>query len=105
MVDNGIQMAYINHVHEWYGENLMENIGSIKNPDNDKLYRFHRICRLEECEIDFYTNRKDHFFCSTEHQQEYWKRIRHGERSLQSEIFKQRNEIEKIKKQLGMNND
>lgn len=80
----------------------MEHIELVKNPQDNQFYRFHRICRLEECEADFYTNKKDHYFCCTEHQQEYWKRIRRGDRVLHSEIIKQRKDIEEIKQQLGI---
>lgn len=79
--------------------------GLIKNPKDNQFYRFYRICRLEECEIDFYTNRKDHYFCDTKHQQEYWKRIRQGDRAIHSEIIKQRKDIEEIKEQLGINKE
>jgi len=63
-------------------------------------FKFHRICRLEECEISFDTNRKEHYFCCTEHQQEYWKRIRCGDRTIIAEVSRQGKEIEKIKAKL-----
>ena len=74
------------------------------NPEDGQSYRFKRICRLEECEIEFYTNRKDHYFCDSNqnHQQEYWKRIRRGNRALEIEIAKQRKEIDELKKVVGI---
>jgi len=67
-------------------------------------YKYHRICQLEECDIEFDTNRKKHFFCCPAHQQEYWKRIRSGDRAIISEVSRQRNDIEKIKEKLGISN-
>jgi len=72
------------------------------NSEDGRYYRFKRICRLEECEIEFYTNKKDHYFHSTEHQQEYWKRIRRGDRALEIEVAKQRKEIDRLKEAMGM---
>ena len=72
------------------------------NPKDGKYYRFKRVCRLEECEVEFYTNKKEHYFCRTDHQQEFWKRIRRGDRQLEIEIAKQRREIERLKEIVGM---
>jgi len=72
------------------------------NPKDGERYRFKRICRLEECEIVFYTNRKEHYFHNRAHQQEYWKRIRQGDRQLEIEIAKQRREIERLKEAVGI---
>lgn len=74
----------------------------IINPANGKLYRFYRVCRLEECEIEIWTNKKDHYFCCTDHQQEYWKRTRRGDRALATEVHSQRKDIDKIKEKLGI---
>ena len=70
------------------------------NPSNNKKYRFFRICRLPGCNNEIYTNKKYHFFCSTEHQQEYWKRIRAGDRVVQSEVLKLRQEIDELKNKI-----
>lgn len=74
------------------------------NPEDGQYYRFKRICRLKECEIEFYTNRKEHYFCVSEekHQQEYWKRKRRGDRALEAEIAKQRKEIDELKEAVGI---
>ena len=62
------------------------------------FYRFHRICRLEECETEIHTNRKDHIFCRKAHQQEWWKRHR-GARGTASaqETRRLAKEVEELK--------
>jgi len=71
------------------------------NPQNKKKYRFFRICRLPGCNNEIYTNRKEHFFCCENHQQEYWKRIRAGDRIVQNEVSKLRKEIEELKQKIS----
>jgi len=63
-------------------------------------FRFHRICRLEECDIEFDTNYKQKLFCCTDHQQEWWKRQRAKESGLLSLVAKQGQEIETLKEQI-----
>ena len=66
-----------------------------KKYSND-YYRFHRICRLEECEIEIHTNRKDHYFCETAHRQEYWKRRRARGSIGAQELQRQSKRIEEL---------
>lgn len=74
------------------------------NLEDGQYYRFKRICRLEECEVEFYTNRKEHFFCDSDqdHQQEFWKRIRRGEKALEAEVVRQGKEIDRLKEAMGI---
>ena len=59
--------------------------------------RYHRICRLEECEKEIHTNRRDHYFCETAHRQEYWKRRRARGAIGAEELRRQAKEIEELK--------
>ena len=70
-----------------------------QNPVTPK-YRYQRICRLEECDIEILTNRKQHVFCCQDHQQEWWKRERARELGLASLVTKQGQEIETLKEQI-----
>lgn len=69
-----------------------------RKPKPEDFYRFHRICRLEECEREIHTNRKDHHFCEKTHQQEWWKRHRgrRGEANVQ-ETRRLAKEVEELK--------
>ena len=73
---------------------LLANTGKKKH-SND-YYKFHRVCKLEECKIEIHTNRKDHYFCHTDHQQEWWKRQRSGDRLLTKEVSSQAKRIEEL---------
>ena len=73
---------------------LLANTGKKKHPIS--YYKFHRVCRLEECEVDIHTNRKDHWFCCTDHQQEWWKRQRADDRILTKEVSSQAKRIEEL---------
>ncbi len=68
-----------------------------KKRHSPSYYRFHRICRLAECEIEIHTNRKDHYFCKTDHQQEWWKRQRCSGAGSIKELNRQAKEIEDLK--------
>ena len=72
-------------------------ISQQKKEKTKETYRFHRICRLEECETEIHTNRKDHYFCQTGHQQEWWKRHRSRGTASTQELRRQAKEIEELK--------
>lgn len=48
--------------------------------------KYARICELGKCQKPFRTNRKHKKFCSTEHQQEYWRTLRGGKDWTEREI-------------------
>ena len=55
-------------------------------------YKYHRACKLEECEIEIFTNREKHYFCNTAHHDVYWKRERNKVSGLEARVRR----IEKI---------
>lgn len=61
-------------------------------------FSYHRICRLEGCEIEIHTNRKDHYFCEPNHQQLYWRRIRKQRRRINVMILDLEKRIEVLEK-------
>ena len=73
-----------------------------KIANKGKPFKYERICKLDECNIIIKTNRKWKLFCCTEHQQEYWSRIRSGQFQLIKSITKLEEENRRIKEKLGM---
>lgn len=66
-------------------------------------FSFHRICRLEECEIEIHTNRKDHYFCEPSHQQIHWRRIRKARRKIEITLSEHDHAIKELVKQMKEN--
>lgn len=59
-------------------------------------FLYHRICRLEECEIEIHTNRKDHLFCEPNHQQSHWRRVRKQRRKHEAMVREHEKRIKEL---------
>ena len=65
-------------------------------------YTYHRVCKLAECQAEIYTNRKDHFYCNTEHHNEYWKRVRLDTSNIKERIRAVEESVKNIEAKLEM---
>lgn len=66
-------------------------------------FSYHRICKLEECEIEIHTNRKDHLFCEPNHQQLHWRRVRKQRRHWEAMVRDHDEAIKKLIEQMKEN--
>lgn len=62
-------------------------------------FLYHRICRLEECEIEIHTNRKDHLFCEPNHQQLHWRRVRKQRRKHEAMVREHEKRLEALEEE------
>jgi len=58
-----------------------------------KEKKYSRICDLKRCQAKFKTNYRNQRFCRTDHQQEYWQKIRSGNRPVEKELSQLRKRI------------
>ena len=71
-----------------------------KNPKDGLYYCFKRDCRRERCKTIVYTNRKDHFYCEPNHQQEYWRDEKKRRRDIHKKMIQYQEDSEKLSKRI-----